>query len=725
MANEFLGAKTLDENLPESAYSGLADRPEVKDINGWLTGRYNTGNDFRDMALEDVITKRDRLPEDALNPKTKSEKVAEFVFHDGEGDGMNKIGEFFYSLKDSYATALRSIPLDVMNFAATATKAANKDNETATNVLQGISDLRKGESFNKDLRDFRLGVESDALSNEFAGVLGQMGALITVGAAAGGSGAVAAAGEGLAEGGQFLQTTIDANVDKPGGLKEYDGSGLTAAAGHGTLAGVIGMIGIENRVLSKLGKFGGGDFVKGVAGEALEEGLQYVSERGFRRADNAIRNENIDELTLKEELKNLGHNMAMGALGGAVVGGVAVASNRSRAIELLEDNFGIPKPEATKVVDEYMTDISKEIARNANAIEQVEDANSVVGDTLKASIEENAPTGEINAAENEKVLSRAQDILVLQQQAQDAPMADSPIFSDDETIRKSAADNAVTQAQAEVRALNKAEAQAKEELQNLEQQEVEPEQAAQHEQEIAQKQAEINTIREMNGDPAEFDVGENVNQEQIEELKNQLNSDIIQSAEEASPDPDVSVGATMAKPDIEYDDRFDTGKENVSRFSAKLSKETSKIPEKYKQRDTKAADTAADNLVKDDEARAIRFLRDRSLAQLDGLSKPEILEALYRKNKGNAEALANLEEFSYIATQAGRDVQAFSENDPWDASARIRDINNQIAREAPKKIKDKVATEKQQVKEAIKIKKEKLPSDKEIERMTRELLGCK
>lgn len=724
MANEFLGAKSLDENMPESAISGLSDRPEVKDINGWLTGRYNTGNDFRDMALEDVITKRDRLPEDALNPKTRSEKVAEFVFHDGEGDGMNKIGEFFYSLKDSYATAMRSIPLDVMNFAATGVKAVDKDNETATNALQAISDLRKGDAFNKDLRDFRLGVESDALSNEFAGVLGQMGALITVGAAAGGSGAVAAAGEGLAEGGQFLQTTIDANVDKKGGLKEYDGSGITAAAGHGALAGVIGMIGIENRFLSKLGKFGGGDFVKGVAGEALEEGLQYVSERGFRRADNAIRGENIDVMSLKEELKALGHNMAMGALGGAVVGGIAVASNRGRAIEMLQDNFGIPKAEATKAVDEYMTDISTEIARNANALEQVENSDSDVGKAIKASIEEIAPTTEENASQQDKILNRAQDILVMQQQMQDAPMADSPAFSENESERKAAIDNAVAQAQAQVETLNRAEETAKEELRALEEQEVAPEQQEQHEQEIAQKQAEINAIREMNGDPAEFDVAANVNQEQIEELKNQVNSDIIQTAEEMSPDPDVSVGATLAKVP-EYDARFDTGEEAVSRFTAKLSKDTGKTPETYKRRDTKAADSSADTLVRDDEARAIRFLRDRSLAQLDGLSKPEILEALYRKNKGNAEALANLEEFSYIATQAGRDVQAFSENDPWDASARIRDINNQIAREAPKKVKDKVAAQKEQVKEAIKIKKDKLPSDKEIERMTRELLGCK
>lgn len=724
MANEFLGAKSLDENMPESAISGLSDRPEVKDINGWLTGRYNTGNDFRDMALEDVITKRDRLPEDALNPKTRSEKVAEFVFHDGEGDGMNKIGEFFYSLKDSYATAMRSIPLDVMNFAATGVKAVDKDNETATNALQAISDLRKGDSFNKDLRDFRLGVESDALSNEFAGVLGQMGALITVGAAAGGSGAVAAAGEGLAEGGQFLQTTIDANVDKKGGLKEYDGSGITAAAGHGMLAGVIGMIGIENRFLSKLGKFGGGDFVKGVAGEALEEGLQYVSERGFRRADNAIRGENIDEMSLKEELKALGHNMAMGALGGAVVGGIAVASNRGRAIEMLQDNFGIPKAEATKAVDEYMTDISAEIARNTNAIEQVENSDSDVGKAIKASIEEIAPTTEENASQQDKILNRAQDILFIQQQMQDAPMADSPAFSENESERKAAIDNAVAQAQAQVETLNRAEETAKEELRALEEQEVAPEQQEQHEQEIAQKQAEINAIREMNGDPAEFDVAANVNQEQIEELKNQVNSDIIQTAEEMSPDPDVSVGAALARVP-EYDARFDTGEEAVSRFTAKLSKDTGKTPETYKRRDTKAADSSADTLVRDDEARAIRFLRDRSLAQLDGLSKPEILEALYRKNKGNAEALANLEEFSYIATQAGRDVQAFSENDPWDASARIRDINNQIAREAPKKVKDKVAAQKEQVKEAIKIKKDKLPSDKEIERMTRELLGCK
>lgn len=724
MANEFLGAKSLDENMPESTISGLSDRPEVKDINGWLTGRYNTGNDFRDMALEDVITKRDRLPEDALNPKTRSEKVAEFVFHDGEGDGMNKIGEFFYSLKDSYATAMRSIPLDVMNFAATGVKAVDKDNETATNALQAISDLRKGDTFNKDLRDFRLGVESDALSNEFAGVLGQMGALITVGAAAGGSGVVAAAGEGLAEGGQFLQTTIDANVDKKGGLKEYDGSGITAAAGHGALAGIIGMIGIENRFLSKLGKFGGGDFVKGVAGEALEEGLQYVSERGFRRADNAIRGENIDEMSLKEELKALGHNMAMGALGGAVVGGIAVASNRGRAIEMLQDNFGIPKAEATKAVDEYMTDISTEIARNANALEQVENSDSDVGKAIKASIEEIAPTTEENASQQDKILNRAQDILVMQQQMQDAPMADSPAFSENESERKAAIDNAVAQAQAQVETLNRAEETAKEELRALEEQEVAPEQQEQHEQEIAQKQAEINAIREMNGDPAEFDVAANVNQEQIEELKNQVNSDIIQTAEEMSPDPDVSVGATLAKVP-EYDARFDTGEEAVSRFTAKLSKDTGKTPETYKRRDTKAADSSADTLVRDDEARAIRFLRDRSLAQLDGLSKPEILEALYRKNKGNAEALANLEEFSYIATQAGRDVQAFSENDPWDASARIRDINNQIAREAPKKVKDKVAAQKEQVKEAIKIKKDKLPSDKEIERMTRELLGCK
>lgn len=729
MANEFLSSQHLDDETPESAFSGTKDLPEVRDIQGWLTGKYNTGNDFRDQALSDVIAQRTELPEWGKGlgeEKTLPEAIAEKVFSDGDGDGMNKVGEFFYSVKDGFASAIESIPTALMDVGGSLVKSIDPDNKTATKVLDLSRDIRKNEQFDKELRDFRLGVESDALSNEFGNMLGLMGSLILGGAAAGGGkvgAAVAAAGEGLMEGGQFAATTIDEYAERAGGLEEYAGEGSAAAAAHGTVAGLIGLLGVEARFLNKFGKFANNDFVKGVAGEALEEGLQYVSERGFRRADNAVRGDNVDEMTWQDELKNAGRNMLMGSLGGATIGGIAVANNRIRAREILQDNLGLSRVDADKAVNEYMGDIAREMTRNTAALKEIESPDSPVVQEIKTAVQEVVPVEEnADTTQQDKILHRAQDIVVMQQQAQDAPMADSPVFSQDESVRKPAIESVVEQARTEVAVLDNAETRARDELAALEAQEVSPLRAEQHAEEIAQKQAEIDTIREMAGQEPEFNVGQIVDSGAITELKNQLNSDIIQAIEENSPDPDLSVGAELSK----YDDRYDTGKERVSNFTARISKETGQEATKYRMRDTKAADTAADTLVRDDEVRAVRFLRDRSLAQLDGLSKPEILEALYRKHRGNAEELAKLSlDFSHIATQAGRDVQAFSEKEVWNADARIRDINNQIAREAPKVKKNQMADEKAKLKEAIKIKKERLPSDAEIERMTRELLGCK
>lgn len=728
MANEHLSAQRLEDSTPVSNFSGVKDLPEVRDVMGWLSGKYNSNNDFRDQALDTVVAPRQDIPDwgkDLGRERTLGEKVAKTVFYSKGGDDMNKVGEFFYSVKDGFARAMDSIPLNVLNYAAAGVKRADADNETASAVMQVISDARKSATFEKDLRDFRLGVESNALSNQFGEMIGQMGSLIALGGLAGGGRAgaiVASAGEGLAEGGQFLQDTIDNEADKPGGIKNWDGKGVGAAATHAGISALIGLSGIESRVLRKFGNFTGSEFVKGVAGEAIEEGLQYVSERTTRRVDNALRDEHINEMSAIEELKNLGFNMAMGAMGGAVVGGIAVASNRTRAREVVQETFGLNKVEADKVVDEYMGEIAERIVKNANAIADVQNPESATAKEIRAVVNDIVPAEGVDTSKQERIAARARDIIIERQQEQEQQMSDAPALSSDVSIRQPAIESAVEQARAEISVLENAENTAREELNALEEKNVSPLREDVHAQEIAEKQAEIDTIREMAGQEPEFNVSENVSLEAITELQNKLKSDIIQAVEENSPDPDVSVGATLDK----YDNRFDTGKERVSAFTQRISKETGKEATKtYRQRDTSAVKSAADTLVANDEARAVRFLRDNTKLQLDGLSKPEILEALYRKHKGNAEESAKLEDFSFIATQFGQGVQAFAEKSPWDASARIRDINNQIVKEAPKKVRQKVEAEKESLKKALKIKQNRLPSNKEIERMTRELLGCK
>lgn len=716
MANEHLSAQRLEDTTPVSDFSGVKDRPEVRDVMGWLSGKYNSNNDFRDQALDTVVSPRQDVPDWG---KSLDERV--LFEHD-----LNKVEEFFYSVKDMYAQAMKDMPATVLDYGATIYKrAVDKDNEAANEILSRISEYRKNQNFDKELRDYRLGIEADALSNQFGAMIGQMGTLMTLGAAAGGGtvgAAVAAAGEGLAEGGQFLQDTIDAAAEKPGGIEAWGGEGIGAATAHAGISALIGLSGIESRVLRKFGNFTGGDFVKGIAGEAIEEGLQFVSERASRRIDNALRDEHINEMTAIEELKNLGFNMAMGALGGAVVGGIAVASNRARAKEIVQETFGLNSVEADKVVDEYMGEIAERVVKNANAIADVRNPESATGKEIRAVVNDVVPAEGADTSRQERIAARARDIIVEQQQEQEQQMSDAPALSSDVSVRQPAIESAVEQARAEISVLENAENTAREELNALEEKVVSPLREDAHAQEIAEKQVEIDAIREMAGQEPEFNVSENVSPEAITELKNKLKSDIIQAVEENSPDPDISVGATLDK----YDNRFDTGKERVSAFTQRVSKETGKEATKtYRQRDTSAVKSAADTLVANDEARAVRFLRDNTKIQLDGLSKPEILEALYRKHKGNAEESAKLEDFSFIATQFGQGVQAFAEKSPWDASARIRDINNQLAKDAPKKVRQKAETEKESLKKALKIRQDRLPSNKEIERMTRELLGCK
>lgn len=720
MANEHLSAQRLEDSTPVSNFSGVKDLPEVRDVMGWLSGKYNSSNDFRDQALDTVVAPRQDIPDwgkDLGKERTRGEKVAKTVFYSKGGDDMNKVGEFFYSVKDGFARAMDSIPLDVLNFAAAGVKRANTDNETATAVMQVISDARKSETFEKDLRDYRLGVESNALSNQFGEMLGQMGSLMLMGAATG-SAAVAAAGEGLAEGGQFLQDTIDNEADKSGGLEAWSGKGVGAAASHAGISALIGTIGIESKVLRKLGKFKGDDFVKGVAGETLEEGLQFISERGHRRIDNALRGENVNEMTAMEELKNLGFNMAMGALGGAVVGGIAVASNRTRAIEVVQETFGLNSVDASKVVDDYMGEIQERVQKNTDALAAMKDPDSPVSTEIKVAAKKRSPEDE---ERQKRVEQRAKNIIVMEQQAAGEQMVDAPALSEDPATRATAIDDAVAQAETEISILEQSEKTARDELAALEEKEVSPLREDVHAQEIAEKQAEIDAIREMAGQEPEFNVAENVDANAITELQKKLNSDIMQAIEENSSDPDVAVGAELNK----YDDRYDTGEERVGAFAAKISQETGQEATKYRQRKSKEAKSGADTFVVENEDAAIRFLKDNTKTKIEGLSKPEILEALYRKHKGNAEELARLEDFSFIATQAGRDVQAFAERSVWDATARIRSINKQLEKAAPKRIREKAETEKESFKEALKIKKERLPSDKEIERMTRELLGCK
>lgn len=804
MANEFLGSHNLDENLKESAISGLKDTPEVKDIMGWLQGKYNTGNDFRDMALDDIVSERADLPnwEDDFFNRNKD---------------MNKVEEFFYSVVDGNAESILSIPRHVADFADEFTIKHSKNPEEVAQArarLASSIDYKAARDYESSLRAYRLGVDKDAFSNEFGQMLGQMTTLIAGGSLAGGGKVgkvVAAAGEGVMEGGSYLDTTQRAQREMKGGIEEYKGEGLTGAATYGTLAGIIGLFGVEAKFMDKFGNFTGKDFAQGVAGEIIEEGIQSGAERGTRRVENYIRGTEIDQMTPWEELQQVAKSMVLGGLGGATIGGIAVANNRLRMREILKDN-GMDEKEIDKVIDSWLEETAHEYKLNASAMRNLIDPESQLSKDVKQVLLDSGMT-------DEQATQSASDVAhtVFEQQLQDnKPLKDNPIFQPEtfeqtvlETAQNIETKKTVANAQimdAEER-LKKAEqlymdfdkvetepteSEPTTQETNVEQpseaqpvpkfkivvadpdsilaetnsrfyngsayfatqedaveaadriaektgeivaiesvDETESREAQKHfyGQEIEQIKAEINALKQQYDSRAEplpvnTEILPQDSQSKIDSLLKKTESDIIDATDIDGTDPVAMVGAelgTMTQP-----------RTAQSQYARRLSRETGVEVQdiEHRVRDTKQAAKSADELVKSDEQRAWDMLENSQIGT-DGLNTAEIAEALKRKIRSIPDlteraAAANrlAQAYANTATRIGQLMNALSQEaqaKAFDAYRAIAEINKAGKKAQKSKIEAKTKT----VKEKTKISENALPSNAEIERLTRELLGCK
>lgn len=424
---------SLDGNLPESEYSGLSELPEVKTPMEWLRG--NGKGEFREQLLDEVIPQRQELPDwgQDIEEKTLSEAIGKKLFYDGSGQGMNKVGEFFYTVKDSFASAIENMPTDVLRFIGASAKTFGISEDKSVELLNALDDVRSSQDFDKALRDFRLGVDADAFSNEIADVFGQMGAVLLGAGALQGAGATArvAGGiaEGLAEGGEYLSKDIAAQRQREGGLEQYKGEGLGFATAYGALAGLVGAKGAEANFLDHLGEFTGKKFIKEeIASEVLEEVVQTGLERTSRRAQNEIYGTDTDYQTWTEDLLSVGKAGLLGGIGGATVGGVAFVNNHNRMKEMLVDNFGLTKTDANKLAWQYLEDSTNALVKNSMALQDLSPKSRV----MQFSKEQLMRDGQTEK-EADKTLARIRRDIIKEQVKKDEELSKNDFFEQSQT----------------------------------------------------------------------------------------------------------------------------------------------------------------------------------------------------------------------------------------------------------------------------------------------------
>lgn len=419
---------SLDGNLPESEYSGLSELPEVKTPMEWLRG--NGKGEFREQLLDEVIPQRQELPDWSRNLEEQDlpAVIEKKIFYDGTGQGMNKIGEFFYTVKDSFARGIENMPLDVMRFLAAIGAATGIEEESNTDLLKRLDDVRTSQDFAKALRDFELGVDADAFSNEIADVFGQMGIIILGGGILKGAGVgVKTAGgvlEGLAEGGEYLSKDIAAQRQHEGGLEQYKGEGLGFATGYGVIAGLMGARGVEASFLDHFGEFTGKKFLReAVEKEMFEEGGQNIAERLARRTQNEIYGTDTDKTTWLEDLLSTGKAMLLGGIGGATVGGVAFVNNHNRMKEILVDNFGLTKTDANKLAWQYLEDSTNALVKNSMALQDLSPKSRV----MQFSKEQLMRDGQTEK-EADKTLARIRRDIIKEQVKKDEELSKNEFF---------------------------------------------------------------------------------------------------------------------------------------------------------------------------------------------------------------------------------------------------------------------------------------------------------
>lgn len=722
---------TLTDKTPESSYSGLSELPEVKDTMTWLQGT-NTSGGFRDMVLDDVITERSVLPDSLTR---------------GTGEGLNKVGEFFYSIKDSFATAIENIPTDVLRGVSTIVKTTGlPGKESAIYTLEMLDDVKSSQDFDKILRDFRLGVDSNAFSNEVADVFGQMGAiLLGAGILKGAGVAATTAGgvmEGLAEGGQYIATDVAAERQRKGGLREnYSAVNLAFGASYGVLAGLVGMKGVEASFLDKMGKFTGKEFIKGVAGETLEEVVQTGLERTSRRTENTILGTDTDYQTWGQDVVETLKAGLLGGIGGATLGGIAFVNNRNRAVEILQDNFGLTKPDARALANDFIAMSAQALKENTTAMADLS-PNSRVMQFAKMTLIQNGMPEE----QADKVLAKMRQDIIKQQVKADKPLVDNEFFKLESNedivayvlnsagVQAMAEDviaeekQAISERRAELEQQAQAEQKSTEETQPTEQ--VEQPQATPVQLELNFLNAQENAINESMGIKVEpLPVQQNLlTQKQLDEIDNKIEK-LNQKVEE------VGKAKTVEEAEVvqvgQALNAFAKPQQAKSGFAERVTRETGvkAEPVLHNVRDIKKAREEADRLVDTNEDLAWDMLEGRE-KNLRGFLPEDIVEALKRKIGRIADPAEQesklrrlITDYSDIATQLGQRFRTLADDSLVNTFRDIANLERSVKERAKKAVNKKANKIKSIIDKAT--KSERVMSDKKFWETIREELECK
>lgn len=774
MPDNYKEVVPLTDDLPESAYSGLSNLPEVKDPTAWLLGTKSRG-EFRSMILDEVIPERKELPEWAktIDYKTTGEKaiqktgiLSEGVVG-GEGTQLNKVGEFFYTGKDGIADFFSSMPRQIGTYIAAGAKKYGVAPETSTAALEYFDNMKKDAEFEDALRDFRLGVERDAASNQIAYMFGNMIGLIGTAALTGG-GTAAAAIEGIQEGGAYLETDISAQRERAGGLKEYKGEGLGFATVHGAISGLIGKMGVEAKFLDNVGKFTGKQVVESVLSEAAEEGVQQGLGLIAREAQNQMYGTSTDKKTTAEGLLEIGNAMWMGGLGGAAFGGIAYVNNMHYMSEVLQENFGLTKADANILARQYMEMSADAVSRNGKAMADLSPDSRVM-----QMAKQQLMVDGMEEAQADRALAKIRRDVIKEQIKKGEELSANEFYKLTETTDDLAAyvrDKAGIQAvedsiveeekqQIETRRqeLQQQEQEEKpvatEEVQPVETEPVQTTETVEEQTKIEEKpveqkkttpvQLEMNFLNaEENAINQALDIEAPVlpvNQDLLTQQDIQKINDKLEEIDNKVSEMSV-VKTETQKVDYELGkelNSFTKPKVAVSKYAERVAKQTKTegiAPVAHRVRDIKSAKKAADELVANEEDAAWEILENER-ADSRGLLKGEVAEALKRKiaeikdpevRKQQLRRLISA--YANVSTRAGQELRALSEDSKGeekliDAVRDIVDIEVKATRKIQKNIKNKSARVQKTLDKSLKT--DKVMSDKRFWEEIREKMECR
>lgn len=741
--SDYKNVVALTDDLPESSYSGLSDLPEVKDPVGWLQGSTSRSG-FRSMILDDVIPQRKELPEWAttIDDSVKQPYLLSEKPLGGEQEKLNKVGEAFYKLKDGFANTFTNLPKSALGFIAAKAKTYGIMEDEATKALENIVDFNRSEDFERAYQDFRMGVDPDFVVNQLAESIGTSLGLGVMAVATGGGALVAGAGEGLLEGGSYLETDLEAQSQRKGGLEAYKGEGLEYAQTHAILSGLVGMKGGEAFLANALE---GKTAVKGLAktllegakAEAIEEAVQEGEGRLARRAQNIQYGTDTDYQTWWEDIKQTGKASLMGALGGAPFGGLAHVSNLHYMSEQLQEKFGLSKADAKQLARQYMDITSDAVARNGQAMSDLAPSSRVM-QMAKQTLTDSG----MDSKQADRTLETIRKGIIKEQIEKGDELSANEFFTIAGDVNEL---NAYVRDKAGIQEIS--DQIVEEKKQEISDRRAELEQQAQQETEqVEEKPAEkkatpvqlelnllnaqenaINEAMDIEAPvlPVQQDL---ITQEQAEEIKNTIQNlqnqvDELSTAKTPAQTQVASIGKDL--------NSFTKPKTAESKFATRVAKQAGVDIDavKHDVRDIKKAKQAADELVAADETSAWDIL-ENDRADTKGLLRSEVAEALKRKiaktqdpevRKNQLRRLINA--YSAETTRLGQEMRALADDSLVDA---IRDVVK-IEKTAKEKVRKAVQSKSAKIEKVLdKItKSDKVMSDKKFWEEMREALECR